>query len=91
MSTGSRSPQDGDDKGPNDATEDADAGPTATDPNNVAETFCAGPFHVHLGRDFAVMTFTQTRIAPEALFHYGDDRLEGVAKSHARYVVVAPR
>lgn len=72
----------------NNATQDSDARPTAIDPHNVAETFCAGPFHVHLGDGFAVLTFTQTRIAAEALFHYGDDRLEGVAKNHAQYVVV---
>jgi hypothetical protein len=89
METGSRSPRDAGNHQPNDATEEAGARPTAIDPHNVAETFCAGPFHVHTAGDFAVMTFTQARIAAEALFHYGDDRLEGVAKSHARYVVVA--
>jgi hypothetical protein len=77
------------DQPPNDATQDSDARPTAIDPHNVPETFCAGPFHVHLGDGFAVLTFTQARIAAEALFHYGGGRLEEVAKSHAQYVVVA--
>lgn len=74
---------------PSDATQDSDARPAAIDPHNVAETFCAGPFHVHLGSGFAVLTFTQARIAAQALFHYGEGRLEEVAKNHAQYVVVA--
>jgi hypothetical protein len=77
------------DQPPNNATQDSDARPTAIDPRNVAETFCAGPFHVHIGGDFAVLTFTQARIAAETLLQYSGDRLEEVAKSHAQYVVVA--
>ncbi len=89
MEIKSRSPRDAGNHQPNDAAEDAGARPTAIDPNNVAQTFCAGPFHVHIGGDFAVLTFTQARIAAEALLQYSEDRLEGVAKSHAQYVVVA--
>lgn len=83
------SPRGAGDRQPNNATPDPGARPTATDPDNVAETFCAGPFHVHLGGGFAVLTFTQARIAAEALFHYGEGRLEEVAKSHAQCVVRA--
>lgn len=89
METKSHSPRGADNQQPSNATQDSDARPTAIDPHNIAETFCAGPFHVHLGDGFAVLTFTQARIAAEALFHYGEGRLEEVARSHARYVVVA--
>lgn len=62
---------------------------SAADPDNVAETFCAGPFHVHLGGDFAVLTFTQARIAPDALLQHGEGPLDEVAKNHAQCVVRA--
>lgn len=89
MSTGSRSPRDEGDQQPNDATENAGAGPTAMDPHNVAETFCAGPHHVHINSQFAIVTLTTIRVAPEALFSRGEGRVEDVARSHAQYVVVA--
>ena len=51
--------------------------------------FAPGRFMCISAGDFAVMTFTQPRIAAEALLQYSEDRLEGVAKSHAQCVVVA--
>jgi hypothetical protein len=51
-------------------------GPTVTDPLNIPETVCDGPFNVVFGTDRALITFTHTQAQAAPLFASGTVNLE---------------
>ena len=56
-------------------------GPTVTDPDNVPETFCDGQFNVTVHGPFAILTFTQVRPEPGALFKDGTVNTQAVVRA----------
>jgi hypothetical protein len=59
--------------------------PTVTDPENVPEVFCDGQSNVATHGSFAIMTFTQLRPEPGALFKEGAVNLQTIVR--ARIVI----
>jgi hypothetical protein len=58
--------------------------PIVTDPDDVPEVLCDGPFKATLNGPFGTLTFTHTR--PDAAIMFGDGRIDPKSIVRARIV-----